>query len=132
MWAILAAAGTTAFAAESIAKSNSIGTAAAEKRRCWTQALAVRTRISDTRILILKKGSFVYEVEFTANGIEVEDVIKASAWHGALLRRAKVQRRPIPPKRARLYRRYPYRASPRPHTPAAPWHAARAPCRPKP
>ena len=91
MLAILAAAGTaTAFAAESIAKSNSIGTAAAEEKALLDAGVSSADANFGYTDFDFEKGSFVYEVEFTANGIEWEYVIKAS--DGTVLsRRAKVQ-----------------------------------------
>ena len=91
MLAILAAAGTaTAFAAESIAKSNSIGTAAAEEKALQDAGVSSADANFGYTDFDFEKGSFVYEVEFTANGIEWEYVIKAS--DGTVLsRRAKVQ-----------------------------------------
>ena len=88
--AILAAAGTaTAFAAESIAKSNSIGTAAAEEKALLDAGVSSADANFGYTDFDFEKGSFVYEVEFTANGIEWEYVIKAS--DGTVLSRAKVQ-----------------------------------------
>ena len=91
MLAILAAAGTaTALAAESIAKSNSIGTAAAEEKALQDAGVSSADANFGYTDFDFEKGSFVYEVEFTANGIEWEYVIKAS--DGTVLsRRAKVQ-----------------------------------------
>ncbi|MBS1333149.1 MAG: hypothetical protein HP049_01610, partial [Clostridiales bacterium] len=91
MLAILAAAGTaTALAAESIAKSNSIGTAAAEEKALLDAGVSSADANFGYTDFDFEKGSFVYEVEFTANGIEWEYVIKAS--DGTVLsRRAKVQ-----------------------------------------
>ena len=71
MLAILAAAGTaTAFAAESIAKSNSIGTAAAEEKALLDAGVSSADANFGYTDFDFEKGSFVYEVEFTAAGIE--------------------------------------------------------------
>ena len=88
---ILAAAGTaTAFAAESIAKSNSIGTAAAEEAALLDAGTCARGPVFSRTDFEFEKGSFVYDVEFAANGIEWDYLIKAS--DGTVLsRKAKVQ-----------------------------------------
>ena len=88
---ILAAAGTaTAFAAESIAKSNSIGTAAAEEAALLDAGVSAGDAVFSRTDFEFEKGSFVYDVEFAANGIEWDYLIKAS--DGTVLsRKAKVQ-----------------------------------------
>ena len=88
---ILAAAGTaTAFAAESIAKSNSIGTAAAEEAALLDAGVSAGDAVFSRTDFEFEKGSFVYDVEFAANGIDWDYLIKAS--DGTVLsRKAKVQ-----------------------------------------
>ena len=87
----LAAAGSaSAFAAESIAKSNSIGTAAAEEAALLDAGVSAGDAVFSRTDFEFEKGSFVYDVEFAANGIEWDYLIKAS--DGTVLsRKAKVQ-----------------------------------------
>ena len=59
-------------------KSNSIGTAAAEEKALLDAGVSSADANFGYTDFDFEKGSFVYEVEFTANGIEWEYVIKAS------------------------------------------------------
>ncbi|MCI8349464.1 MAG: hypothetical protein HFE74_08550 [Firmicutes bacterium] len=82
----LAVAGTmTTFAAEEIAKSNSIGTVSAQEKALSDAGVSKENATFTTTEFEFEKGSFVYEVEFTSDGIEYDYIIKAS--NGTVLSR---------------------------------------------
>lgn len=84
--AILIVAGTmTAFAAEEIAKSTSIGTVAAQDKALSDAGVSKERATFTTTEFEFEKGNFVYDVEFTADGIEYDYIIKAS--NGTVLSR---------------------------------------------
>ena len=88
--AVLAVTGTaTVFTAEGIAKSSSIGTTAAEEKALSDAGVNKEDAAFSVTEFEFQKGRFVYDVEFTAGGIEYDYVIKAS--DGTVLsRKAKV------------------------------------------
>ncbi len=78
-FAIILALGTaTVFATSTIAESNSIGKPAAETTALTDAGVLLKEARFITTEFEFEDGQFIYEVEFTADGIEYDYVIKAS------------------------------------------------------
>ncbi len=88
--AALAVTGTvTIFAAEGIAKNNAIGVEAVKEKVLTDAGVDPADAVFTQNEFEFENGSFVYEVEFTAGGIEYDYLVKAS--DGTVLsRRAEV------------------------------------------